>query len=308
MAEDPRPLRIGTRGSDLALWQAHHVQGRLPGGADIQIIKTQGDRIQHLPLDKVEGKGFFTKELEAALLQSTVDLAVHSYKDLPIESPPGLEIVAVPERGPVRDCLVMRRDAGDSKAPWGLRQGARVGTSSIRRQAQLLSRRPDLEMVDIRGNVPTRLQRAASGELDAVMLAEAGVTRLELDQRDDIDIVWLEVGDVCPAPAQGALAVQIRSTDTDTAARLQPLHHAPTAAAVHWERELLGQFGGGCHLPLGAHCAAVADGFHLQALVCAPDGSERLEAQAHDPDGAKVVQQVHHTLMAQGADRYLPSA
>lgn len=299
-------LRIGSRGSDLALWQAHHVRDRLKLAAEIEVIKTEGDAIQHLTLDKVEGKGFFTKEIEKALLDRQVDIAVHSYKDLPTEDVPGLSIIAVPERAPVRDTLVHRRDRHSSSEPWGLASGARVGTSSLRRKAALLSLRRDLQLVDIRGNVPTRLGRVQSGELDAVILAEAGLRRLELFERDpDLEFTPLAVTDMTPAPAQGALAIQSRAGDQQAIDAAAALHDPATAIAVDLERALLARFGGGCHLPLGAHATSAGDRLRLVALVAAPDGSERLIAESEGTQPATVCEHVHAQLMDQGADRFL---
>lgn len=299
-------LRIGSRGSDLALWQAHHVRDGLTRNAEIEVIKTEGDAIQHLTLDKVEGKGFFTKEIEKALLDRQVDIAVHSYKDLPTEDVPGLAIIAVPERAPVRDTLVHRRDRRSASERWGLTEGARVGTSSLRRKAALLSLRRDLQLVDIRGNVPTRLGRVQSGELDAVILAEAGLRRLGLFDHDpDLEFTPLDVADMTPAPAQGALAIQSRVGDRQAIDAASALHDAATATAVDLERALLARFGGGCHLPLGAHATSTGEQLRLVALVAAPDGSERLLAEAEGTDSATVCQRVHTQLMDQGADRFL---
>lgn len=302
-------LRIGSRGSDLALWQARYTAGRMGGEPELIIIKTEGDRIQHLSLDKVEGKGFFTKEIEAALLANEIDVAVHSYKDLPIEAPPGLIIAAVPVRAPVRDVVIMRRDRIDPKLQWGLPKGARVGTSSLRRKAQLLAQRQDLELVDLRGNVPTRLRKALTGELDAVVLAEAGVTRLglpkEVAEKDGV-MTPLPLNEVCPAPAQGALAIQTRASDTRARAAVAPLHDAATALAVKVERDLLAHFGGGCHLPLGALCEAKPDGsVYLRAIVAAPDGAECLVAEARAATPEAAVSEVHASLVKAGAERYV---
>jgi hydroxymethylbilane synthase len=301
-------LRIGSRGSDLALWQARYTAGRMGGDPELIIIKTEGDRIQHLSLDKVEGKGFFTKEIEAALLAREIDVAVHSYKDLPIEGPAGLAIVAVPERAPVRDVIIMRRDRVDAQRQWGLPQGARVGTSSLRRKAQLLAHRKDLQLVDLRGNVPTRLRKALAGELDAVVLAEAGVTRLglprEVAEKDGV-MTPLALAEVCPAPAQGALAIQTRADDVRARAAVSPLHDAATALAVQVERDLLARFGGGCHLPLGAYCDARAGQVHLRAIVAAPDGAECLVAEATAATPSAAVDAVHAALVKAGAQRYV---
>ncbi len=299
-------IRIGSRGSDLAMWQAHYVRDHLKGDSEIIVIKTQGDAIQHLTLDKVEGKGFFTKEIEAALLGKDVDLAIHSYKDLPTELVPGLTITAVPERAPVRDTLVVRDNKVDTERPFGIAEGATVGTSSLRRKAAIKSLRPDLELVDIRGNVPTRMGKASSGELDAVVLAEAGLRRLGLfDSEPSLRFLPIDVRHMCPAPAQGALAVQIRTGDERVAEAASNMHRPSTARGVDLERALLARFGGGCHLPLGAH-AQVQDGtIELFALVAAPDGSERLTAEARGAADEEVLETVYDQLMGQGADRYL---
>lgn len=301
-------LRIGSRGSALALWQARYVAGRLGGDPEIVVIKTEGDRIQHLSLDKIEGKGFFTKEIEAALLAREVDVAVHSYKDLPVEGPPGLTIAAVPERASVRDVIIQHRGRRVADRRWGLPDGARVGTSSIRRKAQLLVHRPDLRLVDLRGNVPTRVRKALEGELDAVLVAEAGVTRLgidaELEHQGGV-MTPLELCEILPAPAQGALAVQIRAGDEPTRAGVAPLHHAETDTAVDVERRLLARFGGGCHLPLGAFCEVRGAGLHLHAVVAAPDGSACLAAEAEAGSPKRIVDEVYTALVRAGAERYV---
>lgn len=301
-------LRIGSRGSDLALWQARFTSSHIREPNEIVVIKTEGDRIQHLSLDKVEGKGFFTKEIEAALLAREVDIAVHSFKDLPIEQPEGLTIAAVPERGPTRDVVLRRADAPRSNLRWGLAKGARVGTSSLRRKAQILSLRPDLELVDLRGNVPTRVRKVTERVLDAVLLAEAGLVRLGFAARaaeDGLVLEPMDLHDVCPAPAQGALAIQVRVDDTRAAQAVRAIHDAATASAVDGERLLLGRFGGGCHLPLGAHCQRRDGGYYLLALVAAPDGHERIVAEVTGASPAEVAQLAHARLIEQGAERYL---
>lgn len=304
----PARLRIGSRGSDLALWQARHVQSCLKEPADIVVIKTRGDEIQHLSLDKVEGKGFFTKEIEAALLAREVDIAVHSYKDLPTEAVPGLLVAAVPARAPIEDVLVRRADAPSSAERWGLPHGARVGTSSLRRQAQLRSRRADLELVMLRGNVPTRVGRVTSGELDAVVLARAGLTRLGFidgPRSTGLAVHTIPIDDVCPAPAQGALAIQVRADDAHAQRAVHVLHDELVARCVTTERALLRRFGGGCHLPLGASCSIAQGELWLRALVAAPDGHERLTAEARGVDPDHVADDVHRQLVAAGAERYL---
>ena len=309
MTADTQPkLIIGSRGSDLALWQARYVASAMGCEPEILVIKTQGDRIQHLSLDKVEGKGFFTKEIEEALLAGTIDIAVHSFKDLPIEAPPGLAITAVPVRAPVRDIIVSKSKVAQPELLWGLPHAARVGTSSLRRKAHLLSRRPDLEMVDIRGNVPTRIQKVLSGEVHAVVLAEAGIERLGLKEQSPYDnLIFhpLPIEDACPPPAQGALAIQCRSDDQATIDALASLHSEQTAVEVHCERLLLSFFGGGCHLPLGAYAKHDGQELHLLASVDAPDGSEKLVAQVKGEDSEEIAQQARKELLAQGAQKYL---
>lgn len=260
---------IGTRGSDLALTQSRWVAARLAArGVEtrLEIIKTKGDRIQHLALDKIEGKGFFTKEIEDALLAGEVDLAVHSLKDLPGDSTPGLSIVAIPGREDVRDCLLIQPHAHDPRAAaLPLRQGARVGTSAVRRKALLVHLRADLIPEDLRGNVPTRVARLREGRYDAVVLAQAGLVRLGLDLSDLI-AVPLAPERFVPAPGQGALALQMRDDTAAQRALVQPLHDAQAAICVDAERTLLGMLGGGCHTPLGAHAVQVAEGVRLTAF------------------------------------------
>ena len=266
MATHP-PLRIGTRGSDLALWQAHFLQAelrRLGTDSELVIIKTQGDRIQHLSLDKLEGKGFFTKELEEALLAGEVQVAVHSMKDLPTAMPPGLVLGGVSERADPTDWLLARGEATDEARPWRLAESARVGTSSARRKAQLLDLRPDLVPVDIRGNVPTRIRKLRDGHFDAIVLAAAGITRLGLDLAD-LTVTPLQPQEFVPAPAQGVLAYQCSEGDLDTRRLLAKLHAADTARCTNVERALLRSFDGGCHLPLGAYCVAAHGGYTLHA-------------------------------------------
>jgi len=252
-------VRLGTRGSDLALWQARHVAGRLAPEAEVEIVvlQTRGDRIDDVPLTGVEGKAFFTAEIERALLEGAVDLAVHSHKDLPTENVPGLDVVAVPGRGPAEECLLAGADGWDERgALVPLVRGARVGTSSPRRQQQLLALRPDLFVEPLRGNVPTRVRRLREGRWQAILLALAGLQRLQLDLRG-LHVRALPPGLIVPAPAQGALAVQVRADDGALAALCRrKLHDEDTHAAIAAERWLLQHAGGGCNLPLGAHVTA----------------------------------------------------
>lgn len=253
-------LRIGTRGSELALWQARHIAALLARDgveSELVVLKTRGDVIDDVPLTQVEGKAFFTAEIERALLAREVDLAVHSHKDLPSEATPGLTIAAVPARGAQHERLLIASHAHDAEAAFlPLRIGARVGTSAPRRTAQLTTLRPDLQMLDLRGNVPTRVQRLREGRYDAILLAAAGLDRLALAV-DGLVAVDLPLALCVPAPAQGALAVQAREADRDLVALCQRLlHDAATEQSIAAERSLLSVAGGGCNLPLGAAVSA----------------------------------------------------
>ncbi|TSD63370.1 hydroxymethylbilane synthase [Inquilinus sp. KBS0705] len=251
-----RTVIIGTRGSELALWQANFVKDSLANigiTAELKIIKTQGDRILNLSFDKLEGKGFFTKELEEELLAGTIDLAVHSHKDLPTENPPGLIIAAVSEREDPSELLLILKDCVDVHQKLSLKYGAIVGTSSNRRKAQLLAYRPDLEIQDLRGNVPTRINKLRDENYDAIMIAKAGVSRLGLDL-SDLHVEVLTPNELIPAPAQGVLAIQIQENNTELFEALQALNHPDVAEELAVERTVLKLFGGGCHLPLGCYC------------------------------------------------------
>ena len=254
-----RKLIIGTRGSELALWQANYIKGRLAEisiEAELKIIKTQGDIIQHLRLDKLEGKGFFTKELEEELLSGTIDLAVHSHKDLPTTNPPGLTIAAVSEREDPSELLIIHKDCLDITKRLGIKHAATVGTSSNRRKAQLLSIRPDLEFDDLRGNVQTRVRKLRDEKYDAIVLAKAGITRIGMDI-SDFHVEEIAPVEVIPAPAQGVLAVQIREADQELYDALQQINNQEVAETISVERKVLNLFEAGCHAPLGSYCRKV---------------------------------------------------
>ncbi|MFH1845898.1 MAG: hydroxymethylbilane synthase [bacterium] len=288
---------LGSRGSDLALWQARHVQQLLATKAQvtsrIEIIKTAGDQRYDISLARLEGKGFFTREIEEALLEGRIDLAVHSHKDLPTESPAGLAVVAVPKRGPAADCLVVCPEVWQEADGLPLREGAVVGSGSTRRQAQLLFLRPDLTLRDLRGNVPTRLRKLAQGEYDAIVLAEAGLKRLGLDL-GNLRLHRLDCETFVPAPAQGALAIQMRAGDQQRAgdralaAALDRLNDPVTARLVATERLLLASLEGGCHLPLGAHATITPDEkIELLATLGQPGGGlARCRVTANSPEAA----------------------
>ncbi|HLU86852.1 MAG TPA: hydroxymethylbilane synthase [Taishania sp.] len=247
---------IGSRGSDLALWQANHVKNQLENlgvEVSIKIIKTQGDIIQNLSFDKMEGKGFFTKELESELLNGSIDLAVHSHKDLETNFPVGLTIAAVSEREDVNDILIINKSSVDTSKKWNLKEKAVVGTSSARRKSQVVTYRPDVEIKDLRGNVPTRIQKLVDGNYDAILLAKAGVDRLQIDL-SEFHVEILDPKEFVPAPAQGVLGLQIRENDLNLAELLQKLNHADVQKRIAVERKVLNLMEGGCQLPLGVYC------------------------------------------------------
>jgi hydroxymethylbilane synthase len=251
-----KKIIIGSRGSDLALWQAYHVKAELEKlGCEVElnIIKTQGDIIQHLSFDKMEGKGFFTKEIEAALLDKSIDLAVHSHKDLETNPPAGLIIAAVSEREDPSDLLLVRKEVAVENRQWKLPEGAIVGTSSARRKSQVMRFRPDVELKDLRGNVPTRIQKLREGNYDAILLAKAGVSRLKIDL-SEFEVITLDPTEFVPAPAQGVLGLQIREEDTELAELLQALNSPIVSKRIAVERRVLNQMDGGCQLPLGVYC------------------------------------------------------
>jgi hydroxymethylbilane synthase len=261
-------LRIGTRGSKLALWQAHFTQEKLAAmgvESELIIIKTTGDQIQHLSFDKIEGKGFFTKEIEEALLRGEIDLAVHSMKDLPTNAPEGLVISAVSYRDDPADILLINKKIADSGKLLHLPENAKIGTSSSRRKGQLLDLRADLQLLDIRGNVPTRIQKLAQGDFDAIILASAGVNRLNIDV-SSFKIIRFDPSEIVPAPAQGVLAWQTMADDIQTRKILKGLHHSEVADVTNVERKVLNLMNGGCQMPLGVYCYKDALGnYHIHA-------------------------------------------
>lgn len=247
---------IGSRGSDLALWQAYFVKSELEKlgcTVELNIIKTQGDAIQHLSFDKLEGKGFFTKEIEDALLSKKVDLAVHSHKDLETNPPAGLKIACVSERANPADILLINKNAVDTSQKWSLKANAIVGTSSARRKSQVTKYRPDTTINDLRGNVPTRIDKLRQGNYDAILLAKAGVDRLELDLSEFLEVV-LDPTEFVPAPAQGVLGLQIRNEDDELNEILQKMNFPEVQKRIELERKVLNLLDGGCQLPLGVYC------------------------------------------------------
>jgi len=285
----------------LAKWQAESVRKKLFAATgmetEIVIIKTSGDKMQQAPLAQIGGKGIFVKELEEALLEESIDIAVHSVKDVPTEIPSRLMFPAVCKRDDVRDCLV-----GSTVA--NLRDGARVGTSSLRRQAQLRHLRPDLDLRDLRGNVDTRLRKVESGEYEAVMVAKAGLDRLGLSQR----ISEILSPDVCmPAVGQGAIGVECRLKDTEAADLLAPLDDAETRAAIIAERALLSALHGGCQVPMGAWARIERGELVLDACVCSVDGSQYIKqrATAQAEQAAQLGEHMARALVEAGAQSIL---
>jgi hydroxymethylbilane synthase len=279
------PLRIGTRGSAMALHQANLVRERLvaahpelaaPGMIELEVIRTTGDRVQNRLLAEIGGKGLFTKEIEQALIDRRIDLAVHSLKDMETFLPPGLEIVCVLPRDDPRDALVTR----DDRVLAALPAGARVGTASLRRSAQLSRLRPDLVAAPIRGNVDTRIAKLAAEEVDGLLLAYCGLQRLgRAEAAGDI----LSVETMLPAVGQGALAIEARIDDTELREVLAPLHDATSAACVSAERAMLAALDGSCRTPIAGLAEPSAEGLHLRALLLTTDGSAERRAEGRAP-------------------------
>jgi hydroxymethylbilane synthase len=299
-----RHLRIGSRGSILARWQAEFVRKQLfqitGVEAEVVIIKTAGDKMGQVPLSQIGGKGIFIKELEEALLEEKIDLAVHSVKDIPTDTPGRLHFPAVCRRGDVRDCIVSNRGVGLAQ----LKQGARVGTSSLRRQAQLRHRRPDLDIRDLRGNVDTRLRKVDSGEYDAVVLAKAGLDRLGWGQKI-AETLSTEVS--LPAVGQGAIAIQSRAADREADEVLGKLDDAETRTAIIAERSLLAAMHGGCQVPLGAWARVERGELVMEAMVCSADGLRYVRQKTSGPpaEAAALGQQMAELLIDGGAREIL---
>jgi hydroxymethylbilane synthase len=304
-----RPLLIGTRGSPLALWQAEHVRALLidahglgQGAVALSVITTSGDRIRDKPLRDFGGKGLFTKEIDEALLDGAVDLAVHSMKDLPTELPQGISIAAVLPRGDVRDAFISAR--ADSLA--GLPPGAVVGSSSLRRQAQVKRLRPDLQTIDLRGNVETRLKKLEQGMVDATLLALAGLERLSLTSH--VTSV-LPADEMLPAVAQGAIGISCRSDDAETRELLRALNDDRTATAVACERAFLGELDGSCRTPIAGLAEIMGGALRFRGLVLTPDGSEwhEVEKRGATEDAVSIGGSSGRELLALAGPNFLTS-
>ncbi len=294
-------IRIGSRGSLLARWQAEHVQALLAARGyecRIHFITTTGDRVQDRRLESVGGKGAFLKEIEEAMLAGEVDLAVHSLKDVPTALPDGVRLCAVLERADPRDALVSAAGVPFADLP----AGSTIGTSSLRRQCQVRALRPDLEVADLRGNVDTRLRKLRDGRYHAIVLALAGLTRLG---RADEATEALDPDTFVPAPGQGAIALECRTGDATVAAAVAPLHHARTAGEVEAERSLLQALGGGCNVPLGAHATTVGPELRLVAFVGRADGSSLVRGERRGSDPVSLGRGLAEDLLARGAGALL---
>jgi hydroxymethylbilane synthase len=294
-------LRIGSRGSQLALWQASLVTGLLQHRGhtvSLEVIKTTGDKITEVSLAQVGTKGMFTKEIEEALAEGRVDLAVHSLKDLPTELPPGFELAAVMEREDARDVFISRHYESLHTLP----ENSHIGTSSLRREAQLHAVRPDLRVSPLRGNVDTRLRKLEAGEYDAIILAAAGVKRLGKAAaiRETLDPAVM-----CPAAGQGAMAIEIRKADEGVARHVDFLNDAAARATTACERAVLERLGGGCQVPIGAHATMIGREFHLIACVARQDGSLVIREEARGDGPLELGAWVGERLLQRGADEIL---
>jgi hydroxymethylbilane synthase len=299
------PLRLATRGSPLALWQANYVSSLLRpviGSRPVAfvLVQTHGDRDQASALSAMGGFGVFTKAIQTAVLDGIADVAVHSLKDLPTIPEPALELVAVPPRGPTGDAFVSRTHARFDDLP----PGATVGTSSLRRRAQVLNRRPDLKLIELRGNVDTRLRKLDEQKLDAIILAEAGLVRLGLAHRIRtlLDPSWM-----LPAVGQGAIGLECRAGDTETKRLLEPLRCPDTFARVLAERAMLYALGGGCLVPIGATSKVLDGVLTVRGAVLTPDGARRVVATHTGPAAAPLAlgNELAAALLAEGADELL---
>jgi len=298
-------LRIATRKSPLALWQAEHVRARLlecHAGLQVELLtmSTKGDRILDSPLAKIGGKGLFVKELEQGMLEGRADIAVHSMKDVPAELPDGLCIAAILEREDPRDAFVSDQYASIDALP----EGARVGTSSLRRQCQLRARRPDLEILDLRGNVGTRLGKLDAGDYDAIILACAGLKRLDLEARITMA---LPPELMLPAIAQGVIGIECRCDDEQVKALIAPLHHAVTGQRTQAERAMNAALAGGCQAPVAGYSVIGSAGIELRGLVGRPDGTEIIRGDISGPaqDAEALGKQLADELLSRGAGQIL---
>jgi hydroxymethylbilane synthase len=299
---EKKTIIIGSRGSALALWQAHYLQDQLKAighESEIRIIKTKGDALQHLSFDKIEGKGFFTKEIEDQLIDGRVDVAVHSMKDLPTVSPEGLKIAATSYRENPSDTLLIRDMFFDPTSSLRLKEGTIVGTSSSRRKAQLKDLNPSITTEDIRGNVPTRIQKLRDGNFGAIVLATAGLNRLKLDV-SDFKVVELHPREFVPAPAQGVLAYQTRSEDLEMRKIIGQIGNRDVAYCTNIERKVLQMMDGGCHLPLGVYCEQDQMGnYHTWAAMANGVDEPVRRCKISQSTSAGLAEEIYNNLQSQ---------
>lgn len=304
------PLKIGTRGSPLALAQAHETRSRLMAAFDlpeeafaIVVIKVTGDAIQDRPLKEIGGKGLFTREIEEALLDGSIDIAVHSMKDMPVDQPEGLILDTYLPREDVRDAFISLGQGGLADLP----RGATVGTSSLRRRAQLLHRRPDLKLVEFRGNVQTRLRKLSEGVAEATFLAMAGLNRLHMS---DVPRVAISTDEMLPAVAQGAIGIERRIDDTVTADLLTAIHHGPTGQRLAAERAFLGALDGSCETPIGGLAELDGGILRLRGEILRTDGSRVLADAGEAPieDGPELGREMARRLLEQAGPGFFDSA
>lgn len=300
-----KKIRIGTRGSELALWQARHISELIgEDKTELVIIKTEGDRIQNVSFNKMEGKGFFTKEIEEALLSKKIDIAVHSLKDLPTEDVKGLRLAAIPERGDFHDMIIMHPDAYEKRDGISIKGSSMIGTSSVRRMAQLKIFDSTLRVEALRGNVNTRLRKLKESEYDAIIMAKAAVDRINLDISEFL-IQVLDQNIFLPAPAQGALGLQVRADDEATYKIARKLNHPETEALVTAERSFLKNFGGGCHIPLGAYACCNNDQITLDGIIASTDGSFTARGTVTGTDPETIGAELSVKIKSQGAEKYI---
>ncbi len=288
----------------MALWQAEFIRAKLNEISSrpviLEIIKTQGDKIDHLSFDKMEGKGFFTKEIEDALLSGSVDLAVHSLKDLMTTMPPGLALTAVGFREDSREAILIRKESHDPARPLGIKEGGIIGSSSVRRQCQIAAKSPDLMLKDLRGNVPTRVRKLREHQYDAIVLAYAGLKRLELDL-SDLEVALQDKSEFLPAPGQGILGIQTREDDKEINEIVGKLNDPAAGIQARLERGLLGRFDGGCQLPLGTYSEISGDTYTLTAVLGEQTGgkwSGLKRASVTGSDIDEIVEETYKKLTA----------
>lgn len=295
----PKTIRIGTRGSKLALWQAYHVTAELNNigiETELKIIKTKGDKIQHLSFDKIEGKGFFTKEIEDALLNNEVDLAVHSLKDLPTTPVKNLTLCGLSYREQPNDCLIIKKSSADTNGVLGLIATPIIGTSSARRKSFIKTLIPDAIIKDLRGNVPTRIAKLTEQDYDAILLAAAGLNRLEINLNEYI-VKYLHPREFVPAPGQGVIAYQCRTQDLETRRIVKQIHHPEVSVCTNVERTVLQMMDGGCHVPLGVHCYMdETKNFHAIAAFAKNENVEVKTAQLSQSTTSNMAEIIYNEL------------